>query len=865
MNMLTRLLTAIILGLALAVVALPAVADGSDTMRVGDMTYGNALDPTGWMPLLWPRDPQGMSYLHQGMKRTPSGTLFNYPPARDDELPDDDSDRWVGYGILQLGFLATDGDSDALFVRQYADWTDGLVLGLLALQYYQPSTARFVEIRASHISSDDQYVRLRAGRYGKYRVQAFYRNMPHTISTNSFPFWDGVGTPNLTVPAPLTPGDSALPDPVAAVAENRPRQTIKLVRTRSGLSLEGQLLKDWFAYASIVNEDRQGTRLWGGTMFFNYPFPHNGGAFETVRPIDFRTTDIHMGLRFVGEAWRFNAVYTGSFFRNHRDYLRYESPFDLWNVVGTPNVGNIYQGEFSLEPDNDYHNLRLELGRDLPMNGDLSMAVAVGTMRQDDALRAPVTCTGMGGVFIAPPADFTFNCADWNTPAALSQTHADVGIDTALLYAKASFRPSTKFGWHAKLRWYKEDYDAHYLLFNPLTGQYGYISENGAQGTVVPGETGIFDPDNPLFWSYAAARIRNIPFGKKKGEFELGADWRITADNTLDAKLSFQRYKPENREVSKLDETRLTLAWVARDLAGGTLRVSLERASRNGDTYHYDPYEEFFAVSLPEFVVPDVGLTALTTDAMRKYDMSDRKQTKWRAIYIFPIGDSATLSATWHGRNDNHDVLIGRQANHNQGITLSWDFQPSPATSISAWGGWDRTRVAMANVNDDGAALGTIGQTDPSLGGPLYPLANRWWLEDKARGINAGATFGHAFDNGMHFDAAWSYVFTRSAVSWVAASPGAFSETQLPWATQGLQGFPDNHYRLNTVDLGLSVPFNNRVGMRLFGRYWSGSFRDWHYLGLDQSLVVDHRIYTDRGPQRDFDAGMLGVMLNIKF
>jgi hypothetical protein len=44
-------------------------------MRVGDMQYGNGLDLRGWTPMLHPADPDGMSYLHPGMLRTPTGAL----------------------------------------------------------------------------------------------------------------------------------------------------------------------------------------------------------------------------------------------------------------------------------------------------------------------------------------------------------------------------------------------------------------------------------------------------------------------------------------------------------------------------------------------------------------------------------------------------------------------------------------------------------------------------------------------------------------------------------------------------------------------------------------------------------------------
>src|SRR6185437_2858082 len=144
-------------------------------------------------------------------------------------------------------------------------------------------------------------------------------------------------------------------------------------------------------------------------------------------------------------------------------------------------------------------------------NGQFTVAGAWGTMRQNDALLPPTTCVGTGGIFIAPTVNYTFQCANWNTTDALSQRNADARIDTGLLDLRMTFQPAHAFGWHAGLRWYREDNKTRYLAYNPLTGQDGYISENGAQGSVVPGETGFFDPSNPLFSSSNVA-VRNVPF-----------------------------------------------------------------------------------------------------------------------------------------------------------------------------------------------------------------------------------------------------------------------------------------------------------------------------------------------------------------
>jgi len=838
-----------------------AASDTSGTMRVGDMQYGNGLDPRGWTPMLYPADPDGMSYLHAGMLRTPTGALYPYPPLVEPAKPLGQSD-WTYAGLLDFGYLHVGGDRNAEYFRQYDGWKNGAVLGLFALDFNNRKTGGYVDFRGSRVSGNDQFYRLRAGKYGSYRLEGFYRDMPHTVSTSAYPIWNGVGSTNLTLPASLVPGAST-PVQVAAVSAAQPRRDIGLTRTRAGLSYEGTLYRNWIGSAGITNEKRTGTRLWGGSMFFNYPFPDNGGVLETVRPIDFRTTDVNLSLRNVGKLWHFLATYNGSFFRNHKDHLDFASPFALWNVVGTPQVADIKNGQFSLEPDNDYHNIRLDLSRELQGNGQFTIAGAWGTMRQNAALLPPTSCTGVGGIFIAPPVDYTFQCANWNTTAALSQRNANARIDTGLIDARATFRPTPTFSWHAGLRWYREDNKTRYLAYNPLTGQYGYISENGSQGSIVPGESGIFDPTNPLYWS-SNVTVRNVPFGYTDSILELGSDWQIGRKTSLGVTYTYDHNQPKYRERTRVDDQRIKFDWVSRDVIGATVRLSWEYAKRDGDRYHYDPYEQFFSESLTGFVDPAVGLAAHTVADMRKYDLSDRTESKARAIITYPWGESTTLSATFYGNRDNYDTLIGRQDTRTTGATLQWDWQPTPATTLNAYLGIEGSRMGIANVADNEALVGAnIDQTNPNLGGPLYPYANRWWEYDREGNRNAGLSFSHDFGR-MRADLSYNYTGSTGHVGYTYDTIGALAYRDPAGVAAAGAGFPDNKYRTNTLDLGLSFRVNRNVGVRLYGRYQTGAFSDWHYAGFEQTLSYDHRIYTDKGGQLHYDVSMLGLMLNLK-
>jgi hypothetical protein len=478
-------------------------------------------------------------------------------------------------------------------------------------------------------------------------------------------------------------------------------------------------------------------------------------------------------------------------------------------------------------------------------------------MRQDDDLRPPVNCTGTLG-FAAGPFQQLIPCDLWNTPAALSRPTANARIDTRLLDAKLTFHPGRSFGWHAELRYYDEDNKTRYLAYNPLTGQYGYISENGAQGSVVPGETGIFDTG---YYASSNVQIASVPFGYKDTLLELGADWNVGEANTLNLVYTFDHNQPRHRERTRLDEQRLKLSWVSRSLGDATLRASFEYADRSGGTYNYDPYEAYYSASLPGFTPGALPPLAFTVDAMRKYDMSDRKETKARVILIYPLGESSTVSATFYGSRDQYDALVGRQNTSSTGFTGEWDWQPAPHTNASVYIGAETTRLKLANVADNESVVGAVGRDDPRFGGPLYPLENYWHDLDRERDYNAGVTFAHDFGR-MKLDLAWNYTQSLSQLNYDFASPGALT---FPQAAPLLTGsFPDNHYRSSTFDAGLSFPVTASIGVRLFGRYQSGSFLDWHYLGFDDSLVYDHRVYTDRGPQLHYRATLVGAMLSIK-
>lgn len=858
-----------------------AQADTSDSRRVGNLQFGNGLDASGWDPLSV-ADPRGMSWLHPGQLRTPTGALYLYP----NEVPDGTAigtTDWSHYGLVRLGYMSTHGDDNAFF-RRYTDWGSGPVLGLLVFSAINRETGSFVEVRGSRISQDDEYLRVRAGRYGSSRFEFFQRATSHVLGTTAYPLWDGVGSTRLVLPPGIATGST--PDAVRAAMEDRPPRTLGIVRRSTGASWEGAATPRWIGYAGVTRERREGERAWGGPMYLSYfyvaPGPGGlgspgvpgkfGGQYETVRPVDSTTTDVHLGLRNKGGAmgWLLDFSLNGSFFRDHKDHLDYQVPFSV--VPGTGSMIN--GGTWALEPDNDYYNLQLEASHRLKFwNGNLSLTASWASMRQDDPLQAPLDpafCPDGASISTSGIA-----CSDWNTTAALSRTTAKARIDTMLVDARADLRPTDAIRLFAHLRRYDEDNRTRYTMYNPLTGQYGYVAENGAVSLVLPGVrfSGLFEPGDAAHQS-VYTQVANIPYSYDRLDFELGGSRDFGARGTLGARYRFDRRTPRVRERDRVDDQRLELTWDGRILGGtvpggATLRVGYEMQRRTGDAYDPDPYLAAYSPSMPGYVPPAVGNPAFTVAQMRKYDLGDLSSDRLRAILVMPVGDAATISATVQGDRKDYRASIGRRAFDTIGADVAWDWAPSPGTTMNAYAGVQSSRLAQGNINDqESITYSSPDQADPEAGGPFYPFANAWSTADEERNVNAGLHLQHVFTPRVRVDVGYDFSGSRGVDRYDYATLAAISVVYARILDEAAVGdrFPANIYRTHDVTAKLDLSLTRNVDLRLAWQYQHGRFFDWHFAGFDTpaDLVVGNRVFTELAPPSRWNAMAVGAFVTIR-
>lgn len=882
--MLKLKLLATLVGTTLGVAACPgaqAQSDTSNSQRVGNLQFGNSLDPDGWRPFEI-ADPRGMSWLHPGQLRTPTGALYPWPHqvAEDGEAEGEAHGKtdWSWFGLLQLGFLSTSGDAGNASFREYTDWDDGPVLGFAAISGVNRETGGFVEFRGSRLGGDDQYYRLRAGRYGASRFEFFHREATHTLGTDAYPFWDGVGGTDLVLPAGLATGDrrAAVLEAMAA----RPRQSLAVVREATGAGVEAAATRHWIGYANVSRERREGQRTWGGPMYLTYFFGSpgaggtgapgvpgtSGGQYETVRPVDFTTTDIHLGVRNKGGAlgWLVDFSLNGSFFRDRKDHLSFQAPF----AVAPGATSMIDGGTWALEPDNDYYNVRLEASHPLRFwRGNFSFTASWSSMRQDDPLQAPLDprfCPD--GALIGASG---IACSDWNSTAALSRDSAAARIDTSLVDLRADFRPTDALRLFAHLQRHGEDNRTRYTMFNPLTGQYGYVAENGTVVLLIPEPafSGLFEPGDPAYAS-VFARVASIPFSEDRTSLEVGGEHALGERDSLGLRYRVERRSPQWRERTRITEQRLSLDWDGRVWGDATLRMGYERERRTGGRYDPNPYLDAFSPSMPGYVPPPTGYTAFTVAQMSKYDIGDMDSGKLSAIVVVPVGLDATFTGNLHGQRRDYGTVVGRRSFDTLGADASWDWAPSPATSMGAYAGYESSRLAQGNVADNEAlTFSSPDQGDMEFGGPFFPFANFWSAVDEERNINAGAWLRHAVSPRVRFDLGYDFTDSRGRNRYDAANLAAISVVYARILDQTAIGdrFPDNVFRRHELTANLDLALAGDLQLRLFCKYQRGRFLDWHRAGFETpaDLVIGNRVFTELAPPSRWQAMVLGAFITV--
>ncbi len=826
----------------------------ADSARGVDTLLGSGINPTGQDPTVPPGDA-AVGTFRPGGSSTPTGLRYAVPPLYPE--PNAGLNGWNYNLSLEAGYWGQDADNRNPLFRQYLDWNKGLSLNWFSLNAEKPANATYLTMFGSNVGRGDQFYALEFGKYNVFRVQAFINEIPHSLGSGTT-YFEGAGSDFLSLPSGLSPAASSLSAIDAAAKAGTP-YGFNAQRNRAGLRVFWTLASDRKVYMFYTYEHQTGSEPMGGSMFFPFglaPGVTVGGISEIIEPIDYKTHDISAGYQYAGELTQYNLSLHASVFRDANSSLTWENPYDVGSLAGpNPYTANLQLGQIALPPNNAAYDVKAEFARAFPEwhRSHLDGSVSLGRMTQNADLLAPSVNTGIGG-----NAPFIWNNADWNTTDALSQKTSEARIDTLLADLQFSSAVNDALTLRSKARYSLTKNDTNYTAYNPLTGQYGYLAEGGGQGTVVPGESGIYYPGGE------AIHYRSIPFDGSQQNLGLDADYRLPSKITLTASYERETYLRHHRERDRTWEDKFKLSVVDRQVGDGSVRASYEYDRRRGSAYNFDPYTAYYTSSLPG-ATPDT--VPHTLAELSKFDLSDRDQQIFKVRYNRTLLESLDLGVTLQDKLIDWGAEFGRVNKQTESsLNLDLDWSPAEGTTAYAYYSYEYSRIAQANVNDSAAN----DSGSPDYGGDVYLTADAWRVVSKDRTDVVGAGLKKTLAHKIVLDFSYSLTRSATAVSYSYLDPGG-AVLGIPGATLPDLGsaFPDLTYRLHTLQGSLVVPCSKSISWRFVARYEHLNIYDWHYAGLTPGVLPANgggllpATFIDLGPNA-YHAFIFGIMIQYK-
>jgi hypothetical protein len=910
-------LLALLVGVALALWgAGPARADSA----VGvDTALGSAFNPSGRsaVPRAWLEDGSDT------VRHSPSGQLYGLPYYYG-EKPARSASGWDYRGSVELGvFGGSTADRQNTLFRQYKDPRNGLFINYFEFEAEKPDSANYFLASGGSAGQDDQFYGLQFGRYNDWKVKTFFNQTPHVFSSNFKPIFSNNGTGRPTLDNG-TPGGAGATTAAALLAYSRtlPDTEVGLVRSKGGIRLDLTLSDHWKTYASLTRENRRGER----------PFGFQDGNVEGIEPIDYATTDLLAGIGYADKLTSFNLRASASFFKNDIDYL-FNRKALVAAVANPTNIAAIDYGQYTLPPDNEAYNVKGEFSRKLPgfFNARLSAAVAWGSSRQDDPIRTPVQPglalpTQNGTV----QQGVTFNVANWNGVNGSPTSRATSGqrTDTTLLNLALSMNPIDDLSLKATIRHYETDNKSGtYYAYNPLTGQWGYGVQEGAQNTNAPlAASGTGCQPAPGFTipagstcvgtAFAFGNARSFsapPRDNKQTNYTLAADYELGKSSSLEASLEREDFRHTYRERDKTWEDKLKLGYVDRSLGNATLRASYEVDRKRGS--FYDPLvttrglQDWFAFygipysrqALQDLIThsgaavsgiyPTLASLQTTVDGntfnsggWMKPDQADRDQNILNLRVNFMPREDLDVGAMVQLKQARYPGnAIGPQKDDVNSYNLDLNYQLAAGTQISAY--YSRQDGRQGQVENYGTSLAAAapltaaqvlqafetahcGATLTTANIDCYLLYARN-PTDNVQVLTKSTTDAFGFSVMHDFRPVMvgaNYSYSRA----LTAIGRSYGPTALSAANQTVENtygaWPDMRTIQQSLEFNVLVPVSKQASVRLTYRYSDATVNDWHYdyYPITPAATFIPADYNSLNGAQTYRDHIFGVFLQVK-
>ncbi|MEK6281784.1 MAG: MtrB/PioB family outer membrane beta-barrel protein [Acidobacteriota bacterium] len=745
--------------------------------------------------------------------------------------------------------------------QETRDVPKGFFIQKLRLDFRPDDSPYFLALKGLEILERDQRFSVEGGRFGKYRTEFVWDQVPHSFGSGQSFLQEtapGVFQVSPTLRARLqalsSPEARILPTAELPRVVRQELQTAPIIDVR--LRRDQALFRQTYQFSDKVELYGQfswlrnrGSRPMSVGTFVRRAVPSPplsdiGGAWEGIgqefpEPLDQRTTDLKLGAQFRGKRWSAGVDYDLSLFRNRVDSVIFENPFRVTDEQGClPNAANpaaptcgasnrfrMVRWQNDLAPNNDSHTVSFWAKLDLTPQTQVRGLVSLAYWTQNDNF-----------------LPWTLNTAivprNWDAASPVTNP-----TDVSQLPARSA---------NAQMR----NITQEYAVVNrrktfTFAGQYRSQSlDNRTPEIVFPGYAAFGDTT----WRAAGTDFYNLPIENLDWDFrrqnaEAGFEWDVWPQLTWRMDYEWEIWNRKFRDVNRNNEhsIRARLDYEV-NLSGGrkdgdatqaveagpvtTLRLKGDYRYSNRRDQGYNTQPLSFNANLvgsppggvtsgweiTRFTVMRVGVP-MEFNLLRRYDQTDRIRNDASFTLEFLKGPHTSFSASYRYLGEEHDKsFYGRLFNRFSFIDAEFSHSFENGSFVYANYSRETNNFAYRDLAhllpNPPAPPGTIVQGTLSQ----YPFANTWERTSRSSldsfqfGFNAAPQEGKL--KNWQLDISYALSFARDRISTV--TPNTPRPDSVLHA--GANPYPDTVVRRQDVNVVVTRRISE--SLEIGARYW---------------------------------------------
>ena len=244
--------------------------------------------------------------------------------------------------------------------NEYRDIRDGFT-GDFYLRYEKDNY--YTDAQGREVGRRDQSYEFSGGKWGSFRYEFGYDQIPHNFTTGARSFYTGVGGNDLTY--------TAHPPSTNFSTWNTFDYSVDRKNFNGGIKLD--MIKPFYVGASVAREERNGIYPIGSAAT-----SPGGIALELPTPINYQTDYLRLEAGYNQKPLALQFSYLYGQFTNDNSSLNFRNP-------GTANTAATTDS-FAMPPDNDYYKFDFKGALKLPWNSKLNADLGFSRTESSRAL-----------------------------------------------------------------------------------------------------------------------------------------------------------------------------------------------------------------------------------------------------------------------------------------------------------------------------------------------------------------------------------------------------------------------------------------------------------------------------------------------